>query len=62
MKLFYRGAKYEATLPEIEADGVETIGTYRGAPAVRKHFHLHNPAHHNRVEMTYRGVRYTQDV
>jgi hypothetical protein len=62
MKMFYRGVKYDVNLPKIEADSVENIGTYRGAPATRKHFHLNNPARHNRVEMTYRGVRYSQEV
>ena len=61
MQLSYRGAHYDAHLPKIEADGVETIGTYRGAPATRKHFHL-EAGQHRRVEMTYRGVKYTQSV
>ncbi len=61
MKLSYRGAQYDTTAPKIEADGVETIGTYRGAPATRKHFHIPS-GQHNRVEMTYRGVKYIQLV
>ena len=61
MKLSYRGVCYDVHLPKIEADSVETIGTYRGAPATRKHFHV-EAGHHNRVEMTYRGVKYTQEV
>jgi hypothetical protein len=61
MKLFYRGTPYEAQLPRLEADGVEAIGTYRGAPATRKHFHRTSPTQH-RVEMTYRGVKYSQSV
>ena len=61
MKLSYRGAHYDANLPKIEADGVETIGTYRGAPMTRKHFHV-AAGQHNRVEMTYRGVKYTQSM
>jgi hypothetical protein len=61
MKLFYRGASYETHPLKLEADGVETIGTYRGAPATRKHFHV-DAGRHNRVEMTYRGVKYTQSV
>jgi hypothetical protein len=61
MKLSYRGAQYDVTLPSIATDSVETIGTYRGAPVTRKHFHLES-TRHNRVEMTYRGVKYTQSV
>jgi hypothetical protein len=59
MKLSYRGASYDANLPKVEADGVEVIGTYRGAPVTRKHFHVET-GHHNRVQMTYRGVKYTR--
>jgi hypothetical protein len=61
MKLSYRGAQYDANPHAIEVDGVETIGTYRGAPMTRKHFHLES-GHHHRVQMTYRGVKYTQSV
>lgn len=61
MKLFYRGTSYETHAPQVTADGVETIGSYRGAPATRRHFHLNGNAHH-RVEMTYRGVKYSQSV
>lgn len=61
MKLSYRGANYDASFNKLEADGVETIGTYRGAPVTRKHFHIEG-GHHNRVEMTYRGVKYTHLV
>ena len=61
MQLSYRGAHYDANQPDIEADGVETIGTYRGAPVTRKHFHI-AAGQHNRVEMTYRGVKDPQSV
>lgn len=61
MKMSYRGTHYDAHVPKIEADGVETIGTYRGAPATRKHFHLAT-GQHSQVEMTYRGVKYTQSM
>lgn len=61
MKLFYRGHAYEANPPHLEADGVEEIGTYRGAPFRRNHF----PAaqrHHEQVQLVYRGVKYSQEV
>jgi hypothetical protein len=61
MKLSYRGAQYDAQLPEVPSDGIETIGTYRGAPAKRRHF-LPQRAHHYQAEMTYRGVKYTQSM
>lgn len=61
MRLSFLGAHYETQLPDLKADAVENIGTYRGAPMQRKHFKL-NQAHHGRVELTYRGVKYSQDV
>ena len=61
MRLSFLGANYEAHLPEVKADGVEEIGSYRGAPMRRKHFKVH-PTHHGRVQLTYRGVKYSQDV
>ncbi|MBW4485300.1 MAG: DUF4278 domain-containing protein [Tildeniella torsiva UHER 1998/13D] len=61
MKLSYRGAQYDAHLPAVQSDGVETIGTYRGAPATRRHFPQPG-GHHPEVEMTYRGVKYTHAV
>ncbi|NJL45721.1 MAG: DUF4278 domain-containing protein [Leptolyngbyaceae cyanobacterium SM2_3_12] len=59
MELAYRGAHYEVNLPPVEADGVEVIGTYRGAPFIRKYFHRQASAHAP-VEMTYRGIKYIQ--
>lgn len=59
MQLAYRGAHYEAQLPQLEADGVEVIGTYRGAVLTRKHFPCQR-ASHPPLAMTYRGVKYTQ--
>jgi len=61
MKLSYRGTSYDVSLPQLESDGIETVGLYRGAPATRKHFHIET-GQHNRVEMTYRGVKYTRSV
>lgn len=61
MKLSYRGAQYETHESPVINDGVETIGSYRGAPVTRRHFHRDGSAHH-RVEMTYRGVKYSQSV
>lgn len=57
MKMFYRGAQYEAHLPQVESDAVETIGMYRGAPMLRKHFNVNQPNRHE--QMIYRGVKYT---
>jgi hypothetical protein len=62
MKLFYRGHQYESNLPHLEADGVEEIGTYRGAPCRRKHFPAVAHRNQGKVELTYRGVKYSQDV
>jgi|GEM_PF-878597 hypothetical protein len=59
MKLLYRGAQYEAQLPQLEADGVETIGRYRGAPATRRHFHIAGRQPSN-DDLIYRGVKYSQ--
>lgn len=61
MQLSYRGAHYDAHLPQVQSDGVETIGSYRGAPATRRHF-LRPPGRHQSVEMTYRGVKYVQTL
>jgi hypothetical protein len=62
MQLSYRGAHYESHLPNLEADVVEEIGTYRGAPCRRKQFKLNHP-HHRQVDtMTYRGVTYTREA
>lgn len=61
MKLSYRGAQYEMELPQMPSEGVETVGIYRGAPATWRHVHRKNdrrPA----VEMTYRGVKYSQSM
>ncbi|ASC70269.1 uncharacterized protein XM38_012060 [Halomicronema hongdechloris C2206] len=61
MQLSYRGAHYEATIPNLEADNIEEIGRYRGATMTRKHFKVAQP-HHGRVELTYRGVKYSHEV
>lgn len=61
MKLSYRGAQYDVQMPQVQSDGVEVIGTYRGAPATRRHFPPQS-ARHQQVEMTYRGVKYSQSV
>ncbi|WP_035992147.1 DUF4278 domain-containing protein [Leptolyngbya sp. KIOST-1] len=61
MKLSYRGAQYEMQLPQVQSDSVETVGTYRGAPATWRHLNRHR-SHHHEVEMTYRGVKYSQSV
>lgn len=61
MKLSYRGAQYDVQLPQVQNDGVETIGTYRGAPATWRHVHRQK-GHYHQVEMTYRGVKYNQPV
>jgi len=61
MKLSYRGAQYEVQVLQVQSDGLETIGTYRGAPATRRHFPRQS-ARHQQVEMTYRGVKYTQSL
>ncbi|WP_017301212.1 DUF4278 domain-containing protein [Nodosilinea nodulosa] len=61
MKLSYRGAQYEVQLPQGQNDGVDIVGTYRGAPATWRHVHRQNNRHHE-VDLTYRGVKYTQPV
>jgi hypothetical protein len=61
MKLSYRGAEYDVQLPQVQSDGVETIGTYRGAPMTRRHF-CRQSSHQHAVDLTYRGVHYTQSV
>lgn len=61
MKLSYRGAHYETHESPVINDGVEMIGNYRGAPVTRRHFHVNSNAHH-RVEMTYRGIKYSQSM
>ncbi|MEM6251376.1 MAG: DUF4278 domain-containing protein [Cyanobacteria bacterium P01_D01_bin.156] len=61
MKLSFHGASYEAHFENIQVTDTERIGTYRGAPLKRKAFKV--PAHaHQRVELTYRGVKYDQDM
>ncbi|WP_008313791.1 DUF4278 domain-containing protein [Leptolyngbya sp. PCC 6406] len=62
MKLFYRGHQYETNPPHLEADAVEEIGTYRGAPFKRNHFPAVQNRSHGQVQLTYRGVKYSQDV
>ena len=61
MELSYRGAHYEAHLPKVEASTVEEIGLYRGAPVKRRHVAAPQ-THHERVQLTYRGVKYSHDV
>ncbi|NJL46964.1 MAG: DUF4278 domain-containing protein [Leptolyngbyaceae cyanobacterium SM2_5_2] len=59
MKLFYRGAQYEAQLPHLEADYIEAIGNYRGAPAIRRHFPIAD-RQRGHIDLVYRGVKYSQ--
>lgn len=61
MKLSYRGHPYEAHLPHLEQEQVEQIGVYRGAPLMRKRFHVPHGQHH-RVQLKYRGATYSQEV
>lgn len=61
MRLSFLGAHYETQLPELQAETEEKIGTYRGAPMKRKHFRLSHQDH-GRVELTYRGVKYSHEV
>jgi len=56
MKMSYRGTHYDAQLPNLESDGVETIGIYRGVPVTRRHFTVNTPQ--RRRTMVYRGVKY----
>ncbi|MBX2864868.1 MAG: DUF4278 domain-containing protein [Leptolyngbyaceae cyanobacterium MAG.088] len=61
MKLSFHGASYEAHFENVQVTDNEKIGTYRGAPVRRKAFKI--PSHpHQRVQLTYRGVKYNQDV
>ncbi len=62
MKLSFLGANYEAHFENVKVtESDEQIGTYRGAPLKRKSFQT--PAHpHQRVQLTYRGVKYSHDV
>ncbi|MEA5465651.1 DUF4278 domain-containing protein [Leptothoe sp. PORK10 BA2] len=61
MKLSFLGATYEAHFEDVQVTDTENIGTYRGAPLKRKAFKV--PSHpHHRTQLTYRGVKYTQDV
>ncbi|MBF2035964.1 MAG: DUF4278 domain-containing protein [Leptolyngbyaceae cyanobacterium T60_A2020_046] len=61
MQLSYRGKHYEANLPHLEAKDEEEIGVYRGATLRRKRFAVEAP-HHGKVQLTYRGVKYSHDV
>jgi hypothetical protein len=61
MKLSYRGHDYEAHLSQLQEQGVEEIGTYRGAKLSRKNFQIPH-ARHGTVELTYRGVKYSHPV
>ncbi|MEO1508053.1 MAG: DUF4278 domain-containing protein [Cyanobacteria bacterium J06633_23] len=61
MKLSFLGANYEAHFENVQVTDTEKIGTYRGVPLRRKAFKA--PSHpHQRVQLTYRGVKYNQDV
>jgi hypothetical protein len=59
MKLFYRGAQYEAHFEEMQSTATEQIGTYRGAPLKGKAYKVADHPH-ARVQLTYRGVKYSQ--
>lgn len=61
MKLSYRGAQYEVNLSQGQSNGVDIVGTYRGAPATWRHVHHQNNQQHQ-VEMTYRGVKYNRPL
>ena len=61
MQLSYRGAHYEAHFEDVHAESTEKIGKYRGAPITGKSYRL-EPHPHQRVQLTYRGQRYTRDV
>jgi len=61
MKLSYRGHDYEANLPNLETQETEEIGVYRGARLQRKRFRIASQ-NHGKVELTYRGVKYSHDV
>ncbi|MBE7380256.1 MAG: DUF4278 domain-containing protein [Leptolyngbya sp. SIO1E4] len=61
MQLSYRGHHYEANLPSLEEQSMEEIGVYRGARLKRKTFRV-SPRHHGKVELTYRGVKYSHDI
>ncbi|MBT9311266.1 DUF4278 domain-containing protein [Leptothoe kymatousa] len=61
MKLSFHGANYEAHFENIQVTDTERIGTYRGAPLKRKAFKV--PDHdHQRVQLTYRGVKYNHEL
>lgn len=61
MKLSYRGHAYEASLSPLQEQAVEEIGTYRGARLTRKTFAIPH-AEHGKVELTYRGAKYSHDL
>ncbi|NEQ33285.1 MAG: DUF4278 domain-containing protein [Leptolyngbya sp. SIO4C5] len=61
MRLFYRGAQYETQTPRIEATEGNEIGTYRGAHFKTKSYRVAQ-RHHDQVQLTYRGVKYTHEI
>ncbi len=61
MQLSYRGAHYETHDPHVEAVNTGTIGTYRGAPLKGKSYKV-DQGHHGRVQLVYRGVKYSHEV
>ena len=61
MKLSYRGHNYEAHLSPLQEEAVEEIGTYRGARLTRKKFAVPHQEH-GKVELTYRGAKYSHDI
>ncbi|HEY9887689.1 MAG TPA: DUF4278 domain-containing protein [Candidatus Obscuribacterales bacterium] len=61
MKLFYRGHEYEAHLAALQEQETEEIGKYRGATLTRKRFRVPHEEH-GKVELTYRGAKYSHDL
>ncbi|MEO0456714.1 MAG: DUF4278 domain-containing protein [Cyanobacteria bacterium P01_A01_bin.114] len=61
MQLSYRGAHYEAHLEPVQAVETTQIGVYRGAPLKGKSYRV-QPHPHSKVQLTYRGVKYSHDV
>jgi hypothetical protein len=61
MKLFYRGHSYETHEAPVQEQGTEEIGVYRGARLMRKNFRVPHEEH-GKVELTYRGVKYSHEL
>ncbi|MEO0536496.1 MAG: DUF4278 domain-containing protein [Cyanobacteria bacterium P01_A01_bin.123] len=61
MELSYRGAHYQKQMPTLETTSEARIGTYRGAPLTARYFKS-APHNHGQVQLTYRGVKYNQEM